>query len=76
MYYDPVGNNNANPHQSGNAIGNFLGGIQAFNPFSINFNSPTSAAAFSMITQTGTTTFQAFLNGVAVFIRDHGVNET
>jgi hypothetical protein len=52
---------------SGRTAGNFVlsSGVTT-NPFSINFLTPQTAAAFGLLTNSGTTTFTALLNGVVV----------
>ena len=63
--YDEVGNP-GNPNITGNYITNFIANGVANRIESIQFDRPVTAAAFAIATQTGTTSFTAYLNGFAV----------
>ena len=51
------------PNISGNRLGNY---DPTVNPFFISFSNIQNEAAFAMVTNTGTSTFTALLNGTAV----------
>lgn len=57
---------NSYPNVSGNRIGNFQSNVNQSGLFSVNFTSDLSEVAFAMVSQTGTSTFQALLNGSLV----------
>ena len=54
------------PNITGNRLGDFQSGIGKTGTFEIDFSALQSGAAFALVSQTGTTTFTALLNGVPV----------
>jgi hypothetical protein len=71
-YYDELGNPGY-PNVSGNYLTNFIPFVPANTTEFIQFTAPVTAAAFAIVTQTGSTTFTAYLNGSPV---DSGVGAT
>ncbi len=54
------------PNQDGYTIQDFISSGPNFQPLTINFNSPVTAADFAMTYQPGTATITAYLGGVQV----------
>lgn len=63
--YDEVGATGI-PNIAGHYVANFIANVGANADERIKFNSPVTAAAFAIGTQTGTTTFTAYLAGLPV----------
>jgi len=64
LFYSP--NTSIFPNMNGNRLGNFWSSVNSANPFSILFSTIQNDAAFAMVTNQGTSTFTALLNGTAV----------
>lgn len=57
---------NSLPNFSGNRIGNFQGGIGNLGTLTIDFSSVLDSVAFALVSSPGTSTIQAYLNGLLV----------
>lgn len=57
---------NSLPNFSGNRIGNFQGGIGNVGTLTMDFSSVLDSVAFALVTSPGTSTIQAYLNGLLV----------
>ena len=65
LFYSPR-NGTGSPNVDANNLGSFRSGNSAFNPFSIKFLESRNEAAFALVTNPGTSTFKALLNGSVV----------
>jgi hypothetical protein len=57
---------NSLPNFSGNRIGNFQGGIGNLGTLTMDFSSVLDQVAFALVSSPGTSTVQAYLNGLLV----------